>query len=145
MDVLEGKPTETVLKYAKRKEADLIVLGKPNRDHRPRLHLGKIAELSSCSVLFVPKGADIRLDEVGVALDFSDQSYQALQQALRIADEGNQRQPPVRVYGLHVYQVPNGFSKTGQELRGVCADHGTQCPRGGEKVLQGTQTLTAAV
>ena len=114
VDVLEGKPTETVLKYAKRKEADLIVLGKPNRDHRPRLHLGKIAELSPCSVLFVPKGADIRLDEVGVALDFSEQAYQALQQALRIAEEGNQRQPPVRVYGLHVYGVPNGFSKTGK-------------------------------
>jgi nucleotide-binding universal stress UspA family protein len=114
VDVLEGKPTETVLKYAKRKEADLIVLGKPNQSVRPRLHLGKIAELSSCSVLFVPKGADIRLDEVGVALDFSNQSYRALQQALRIADEGNQRQPPVRVYGLHVYRVPNGFSKTGK-------------------------------
>ncbi|MGB3848839.1 MAG: universal stress protein [Tunicatimonas sp.] len=114
VDVLEGKPTETVLKYAKRKEADLIVLGKPNQSVRPRLHLGKIAELSSCSVLFVPKGADIRLDEVGVALDFSDQSFRAVQQALRIADEGNQRMPPVRVYGLHVYRVPNGFSKTGK-------------------------------
>lgn len=114
VDVLEGKPTETVLKYAKRKEADLIVLGKPNLDHQPRLHLSKIAELGSCSVLFVPKGADIRLDEIGVALDFSEQSYQALQQALRIAEEGRQRMPPVNLYGLHVYRVPNGFSKTGK-------------------------------
>ncbi len=73
VDVLEGKPTESLLKYAKRKEADLIVVGKPNRDRRPSLHLGKIAELSSCSVLFVPKGADIRIKQVGVAMDFSEE------------------------------------------------------------------------
>ena len=114
VEVLEGKPTETLLKYAKRKEADLIVLGKPNRNQRPRLNLGKIAELSHCSVLFVPKGADIRIDKVGVALDFSAHSNRALEQAFRIMEEGQRRNPPVTVYGLHVYKVPNGFSKTGK-------------------------------
>ena len=114
VEVLEGKPTETVLKYAKRKEADLIVLGKPNQGKRPRLNLGKIAELSHCSILFVPKGADIRIDKVGVALDFSPHSNRALEQAFRIMEEGQIRNPPVTVFGLHVYKVPNGFSKTGK-------------------------------
>ena len=110
IDVLEGRPTETLLKYAKRKEADLIVLGKPNRDRRPPLHLGKIAELSSCSVLFVPKGADLQIEKVGVAMDFSEDSNRALEQAFRIAQEGE----GAVVYGIHVYRVPNGFSKTGK-------------------------------
>ena len=110
VDILEGKATEVLLKYAKRKEADLIVLGKPNRDRRPPLNLGKIAELSTCSVLFVPKGADIRIKKVGVAMDFSDDSNRALEQGFVIAQKGED----VIVYGLHVYRVPNGFSKTGK-------------------------------
>ena len=110
VDVLEGKATETLLKYAKRKEADLLVLGKPNLDRRPPLHLGKIAELSSCSVLFVPKNADIQIEKIGVAMDFSEHSNRALEQAFQIAKEGH----GVTVYGLHVYRVPNGFSKTGK-------------------------------
>ena len=115
IDVLEGKPTETVLKYAKRKEAELIVLGKPNQGRRPSLHLGKIAEHSTCSVLFVPKGADIRIEKIGVAMDFSEHSNRALEQAFRIADEGKQQGVgQVDIYGLHVYRVPHGFSKTGK-------------------------------
>ena len=110
VDVLEGKATETLLKYAKRKEADLIVLGKPNLERRPPLNLGKVAELSTCSALFVPKGADIQIKKVGVAMDFSEDSNRALEQALRIAGEGE----GVVVYGIHVYRVPSGFSKTGK-------------------------------
>ena len=110
VDVLEGKATEALLKYAKQKEADLIVLGKPNRNRRPPLHLGKIAELSTCSVLFIPKGADIQIEKIGVAMDFSEHSDRALQQAFRIAKEGTN----VTIYGLHVYKVPSGFSKTGK-------------------------------
>ena len=110
VDVIEGKATETLLKYVKRKEADLMVLGKPNQDRRPPLHLGKIAELSTCSVLFVPKGADIQIEKIGVAMDFSEHSDRALRQAFRIAEEGTN----VKVFGLHVYKVPNGFSKTGK-------------------------------
>ena len=110
VDVLEGKATETLLKYAKRKEADLIVLGKPNLDRQPPLRLGKIAELSTCSVLFVPKGASIRIKKIGVAMDFSEHANRALMQALRIAQEGKD----VTVYGLHVYRVPSGFSSTGK-------------------------------
>ncbi len=114
IDVLEGKPTNTFLKYAKRKEADLLVLGKPCGEYRPRLNLGKIAELSHCSALFVPKDADIRIDEIGVAIDFSEHAQRALAQTFHMAKEGQKRNPPVKIRGLHVYKVPLGFSKTGK-------------------------------
>ena len=43
-------------------------------------------------------------------MDFSEDSNRALEQAFRIAQEG----AGVVVYGIHVYRVPNGYSKTGK-------------------------------
>ena len=110
IDVMEGKPTEALLKYAKRKEVDMVVVGKPGKKLRSKVHLGKIAELSTCSALFVPKGADIQIKKMGVAVDFSEHAKLALEQALRIAEESSD----IEVYGFHVYRIPHGYSKTGK-------------------------------
>lgn len=74
------------------------------------MNIGKIAELSSCSILFVPKHADIKIDNLVVAMDFSQNAESALEQALHIAEAGEN----VNVYGHHVYQVPHGYYKTGK-------------------------------
>jgi len=110
IDVLEGKPTDIVLKYAKRKDADLIVMGKHHGKSKPTVKLGKIAELSHCSVLFVPKGADIQIESIMVAADFSENSKMALEQSLHF----KKQKEDVIVYGHHVYTLPQGYSKTGK-------------------------------
>lgn len=110
IDILEGKPTDTVLKYAKRKDVDLIILGKHTHKAKPEVNQGKIAELSHCSVLFVPKGADIKIDSIMVAADFSPNSKLAFEQALHIKEKGES----VKVLGHHVYIVPHGYYKTGK-------------------------------
>ena len=67
-------------------------------------------ELSSCSVLFVPKHADIKIEKIAVALDFSEHAKMALEQALKFAEEGRD----VTIYGQHIYHIPKGYSKTGK-------------------------------
>ena len=110
IDVMEGKPTDTVIKYAKRKEVDLIVMGKHSGPGKPKVKLGKIAELSHCSVLFVPKGADIRIDSIMVAADFSENSKLALEQAVHFKEQKEH----VTIYAHHVYTLPQGYYKTGK-------------------------------
>nr|WKN37660.1 universal stress protein [Tunicatimonas sp. TK19036] len=109
IDILEGRPTDELIKYGKRKDADLIILGKPD-EQAQKIKLGKVVELSACSVLFVPKHADIKIEKIAVALDFSEHAKMALEQALKFAEEGRN----VTIYGQHIYQVPHGYSKTGK-------------------------------
>ncbi|MDF9795834.1 nucleotide-binding universal stress UspA family protein [Catalinimonas alkaloidigena] len=110
IDILEGKPTDTVLKYAKRKNVDLIILGKHTHKGKPKINQGKIAELSHCSVLFVPKGANIQIRSIMVAADFSENSKRALEQAMHIKEKNDD----VKIYGHNVYTVPHGYHKTGK-------------------------------
>jgi nucleotide-binding universal stress UspA family protein len=110
IDILEGKPTDQVLKYAKRKDVDLIVMGKHSGNTKPKVNQAKIAEISHCSVLFVPKGADIKIDSVMVAVDFSEYAKMALEQALHFKN----KKEHMTVYGHHVYTVPHGYYKTGK-------------------------------
>lgn len=111
-DILEDKkPTEAIIKYAKRKDVDLIIMGKHgDRPKKPTVNAGKIAELSHCSLLLVPKGAEIRFKSLVVAVDFSDHSRLALEQAMKIKEQDDS----VHLYGLHVYRVPSGYHKTGK-------------------------------
>ncbi|WKN41092.1 universal stress protein [Tunicatimonas pelagia] len=109
IDVLQGNPTDELIRYGKQKDADLIILGKPDGfPRKPKLR--KVAEISTCSVLFVPEGADIKIDKIAVALDFSDHAQRALSQAIKFTEEGKD----VTIYGHHVYQIPKGYSKTGK-------------------------------
>lgn len=110
VEVIEGRPTDILLKYAKRKHVDLIILGRPSSKEKFPVNIGKIAELSTCSVLFVPKHADIKIDNLVVAMDFSKNAESALEQAMHIAQAGEN----VNVYGHHVYHVPSGYHYTGK-------------------------------
>ena len=110
IDILEGKPTDLALKYAQRKNVDLIVMGKHTGSTKSKINQGKIAELSHCSVLFVPAGSNRKIEKVMVAADFSDHSKLAFEQALHIQEQNGD----FTIYGIHVYTVPSGYHKTGK-------------------------------
>lgn len=110
IDVLEGKPTDLVIKYAKRKDVDLIVMGKHGGKERPKIQFDRVVELSHCSVLYVPKKAEIKIDTIVVAMDFSEHAKLALEQAIHIKE----KREAVTIYGLHVYHVPSGYHMTGK-------------------------------
>ncbi|MGD1893982.1 MAG: universal stress protein [Cyclobacteriaceae bacterium] len=109
IDVLQGKPTDELIRYGKRKDADLIILGKPEvPPKKPKP--SKVAEISACSVLFVPENAHIKIDKIAVAIDFSDHAEMALSQAIKFSEKDEN----VTIYGHHIYKIPLGYSKTGK-------------------------------
>ncbi len=117
IDVVEGKPTDVVLKFAKQKNVDLIIIGKHLGKNKSKVNAGKIAEISHCSTLFVPQGADLQIRSIMVAADFSSNSKRAIEQALHIKE----KEPQLIIYGEHVFTVPHGYHKTGKSYEEFAA------------------------
>jgi nucleotide-binding universal stress UspA family protein len=108
--VQQGDPAEIILLHARTLRPDAIVIGTHQRTGLDRLRMGSVAERvaakATVPVLLVPQrhGADaVRpFRHVAVAVDFSDASKRAIDHALTLA-----RDPDDRITLLHV--VP-GFS-----------------------------------
>jgi nucleotide-binding universal stress UspA family protein len=111
--VRDGAAASTILEYAREVGADLIVLGSHGWAGFDRLILGSTAEhvlhRADCPVLTVPRRADepgsadrFTVTDVLCAVDFSEESLQALACGLRLAQEH-----AARVTVLHVIQMPS--------------------------------------
>ena len=108
IEVLEGDIISEILKYTKRKNVDLLVMGHKKGSGTSDVIQRKIAKLSYTSLLLIPE-EEVTLSPVLVPVDFSKNSAEALQLAVLIA-EINQ----VEIVAQHVYQVPSGYHKTGK-------------------------------
>lgn len=106
----EGNPLEEIMKAAKSKNADLIVVGK-KKSKREGVSHEKLARASYCDVLIVTETSKTDIKNVLVATDFSKYSKNALIKAIDLADQAN-----AKLNLLHVYHVPNGYSKTGKSF-----------------------------
>ena len=108
-DVLEGDPTHQIIRWARLKEIDLIILGKK------QYHIGKgvtsrnIVNIAHCSALFVTANSRIEPKTILLPTDFSRASHLALQKALKIASLVK-----ARLTCLHTYEVPTGYHTTGK-------------------------------
>lgn len=108
--VEEGKPMDTVLRWAKIKDVDLLIMGR-KEDLEGSGSLAKhMAQRAPCSVMFFTEKSPLKIPEkLLVPLDFSDHSFLTLQFANRLADEIG-----CKILGMHVYAVPVGYYKTGK-------------------------------
>lgn len=102
VELLEGKPLEELVHWAKVKKADLVILGNKKTAIKHNVQGRKIARELKCPVLFVPEMAVPVIERIVVPLDFSDYSLRALQTALEIAAQRENAE----VVGVHVYDVP---------------------------------------
>lgn len=79
-----------LIRYADERDVDLIVLGTHGRRGLRRAVLGSVAEevarLAPCSVLAVRGGEEFAPDTILAAVDFSEGSRVALEQAARLAE-----------------------------------------------------------
>lgn len=112
IEAKEGNPLETILRWAKVKDADLIILGrKLNMDGSGSL-AKRIATKSPSSVLFLTENMDkLVFSKIMVPIDFSAHSVIALECAQAIA------QDPGAVKCVHLYEVPAGYTKTGKSFK----------------------------
>ena len=75
--VVAGKVTDEILKLAKVKVVDLVLLGRKEKLGGSGLNAKKIAKSISASVIFVPENPPLEMNKVMVSIDYSDHSKMA--------------------------------------------------------------------
>jgi nucleotide-binding universal stress UspA family protein len=110
IDIIEGDTTKQVLRWAKIKGVDLILLGKKSTSDGSGINGSKIARLSPCHVAFIPEKMPEEHIHLLVPVDFSDPSKLAVELALKIAHANTH----ARVSCMHVYHVPSGYHVSGK-------------------------------
>jgi nucleotide-binding universal stress UspA family protein len=114
IEVHEGNATDRLLKLAKQKDVDMLVLGIKDKLKGSGALPDKVVRASPRSVLLVPEVLPRIMDKILVPIDFSDYSLLALRQALIIQQNST---IPVEIKCQHVYQLPTGWHKTGKSER----------------------------
>lgn len=112
IDILveEGKPMDTLCRWAKIKDVDLIIMGRKEELEGSGSLAKNMAHRAPCSVLFFTEKSGLELPKkVLIPMDFSDHSIMTMQFAERIAKEQN-----CEIVGLHIYSIPTGYYKTGK-------------------------------
>jgi nucleotide-binding universal stress UspA family protein len=105
--VIQGTPLLEMLRIARAKEADIVLVGK---DRSSGTMAEKMARKAPCSVLIVPPGTTPEIDQILVPLDFSDHAEDAIDVALAFGKAAG----GARLRCLHVYDVPEGYYKAGK-------------------------------
>jgi nucleotide-binding universal stress UspA family protein len=108
--VEEGKPMDTVLRWAKIKDVDVLIMGRKEELEGSGSLAKTMAHRAPCSVLFFTEKSPVKTPQkLLVPMDFSDHSVMTLQFADRLAKEIG-----AEVLGMHVYSIPLGYYKTGK-------------------------------
>ena len=110
-EVVEGSPLIEFLRKTKEEDIDLIVMRKRQEPTAKGTLFEKLARKAPCSVLFVPEGSKAWFTNILVPVDFSDNSFDAMETAVAIGFAATGIQ---EIYCLHVYSVPMGYYKTGK-------------------------------
>ena len=110
IQVTDGDATEKILKWAKIKEVDMVILGRKAGLEGQGIVSSKIVRLAPCSVVFVPEVLPELLKRLVVPLDFSKASKLAIKYALFLA----KKIPDIKITFLNVYSVPTGYHVSGK-------------------------------
>lgn len=108
--VTDGNRAEKILKWAKIKEVDLIVLGRKMSSDGDGIVSGKVVKLAPCSVIMVPEVLPENLEKVVVPIDYSDASKLAFEFSLILASNI----PGLEITCLNIYNVPSGYHVSGK-------------------------------
>lgn len=109
--VEEGShPLDTFLRWAKLKDADLIVMGR--KEHLPGngVLADGVAKKAPCSILLLQEKRPVKLPKrILMLTDFSSHNHIFYEFGERIASSVGAELIP-----LHLFDVPHGYSKTGK-------------------------------
>lgn len=110
--VTDGHVAEKILKWAKIKEVDLIIMGRKSGLDGEGIASGKVVKLSPCSVVLVPEMLPESLKNLVVPVDYSSTSRLAFEFALFIASNV----PGLKLTCLNIYEVPSGYHMSGKSF-----------------------------
>lgn len=109
IEVMEGNTIEKILRLAKIKEVDLILMGRKRNLQGSGIVSSHIARNAPCSLLLVPENPPLSMKKVIVPVDFSGHSAMAFHLALMIS-----RTTGAKLECMHLYRVPSGYHTTGK-------------------------------
>ncbi|MGM0580439.1 MAG: universal stress protein [Bacteroidota bacterium] len=110
-NVLTGKISDSILKFTKEKDIDLIVMGRREKANESGALAQRLARRAACSLLIIPEGTSPKMDRILVPSDFSEYSKLALEEAINIA-RSNQNSTEITIQ--NVFTVPTGYHYTGK-------------------------------
>ncbi len=110
VEVIEGKPSQQILHWAKIKRVDLIVVGRKSGLKGKGTLSHKIARLAPCSVVYVPEILPGKFTNFIVPVNFTETSKLALEYAIELCSSSNKGY----IICLHVYEVPAGYHYSGK-------------------------------
>ena len=109
-EVIEGSPLVEFLRLVKYKKIDLIVTRKRKRPIARGTLSELLARMVPCSVFFIPEGAESKINNILVPVDFSENSAIAMEEAIAFASNTGVKE----LHCLHVYSMPIAYYKTGK-------------------------------
>ncbi len=105
-------PLESFLRWAKIKDVDIIIMGRKDSLPGQGVLADGVAKKAPCSILLVQEKRPIKFPKkILIATDFSAHNHLIYEFAEQIAEKLNAELVP-----LHIYEVPNGYSKTGKSF-----------------------------
>lgn len=110
IDITKGKPTSEILKWSKKKDIDLVIMGRKKQGDEA-IATGKVVNSSGCSVILIPEDPFTNIRKIVVAIDFTDYCALGLEKSIQIAHHFN-----AEIIGLHVYRVPSGYHTSGKSF-----------------------------
>ena len=111
-EIAEGNPSTEIIRWAKMKNSDLILMGVKKELKGEGIAPQQIASKINCSVLLVPEGyKKFKLQSVFVPINFSEQTKLALEEAIDMQIKTPQR---LKIYCHHFYELPLGHEKSGK-------------------------------
>ncbi|WP_194775485.1 universal stress protein [Pararhodonellum marinum] len=112
VSVKEGNSVDTILRWAKIKDVDFMVVGRKESLEGSGSLSKSLARKAPCSVIFLTEKAPAKAPEkILVPIDFSTYTKLTLEFAQHIANKLNGT-----VQCIHIYEVPIGYHKTGKSF-----------------------------
>lgn len=108
--IVEGSPRQEMARWAHIKNVDLVIMGRKALRHGKGIVPQQLARKLDCSILFVPQKVRYELKEILIANDFSNYAHAAIAQASRL----QKVDPQIRLYSAHVFNLPQGYYRTGK-------------------------------
>ncbi len=101
--IREGQPYQSLVKLAGEIEADLLVMSRKKTTSGSGITAQKIARKVDCDLLFVPERISTTIENILVAVDFSENSARAVKKALYLADQLKLKQ---KLTLLNIMDIP---------------------------------------
>ena len=108
--VTEGNRAEQILKWAKIKDVDIIIMGRKSTLPGEGIVSTKVVRLPTCSVALIPEEIPRSFQKIIVPMDFSNASELAFEFAINLAS----KIPGTSIVCFNAYTVPSGYHTSGK-------------------------------